>query len=125
MNNQRVDKWIWHARVVKTRTLAQKLVASGKVRIDKNKSLDPSRKISVGNILTITLPNEIKIYEVLGFSDKRGPYTQARQLYEDLSPPAPTSRTNGNEIALGAIKVGPSPSKRDRQIAIRLKQNSL
>lgn len=123
--SQRLDKWLWHARVTKTRSLAQKLIASGKIRIDSTKTTSASQKVKFGQVLTITLPREIKILEIIAFAEKRGPYSQACLLYTDLSPPKPdhTDKTKDAELPKGMVASG-RPSKHDRKTAIRLKQNT-
>jgi ribosome-associated heat shock protein Hsp15 len=85
----RVDKWLWHARVTKTRSLAQKLVLAGKVRINREKTVSPSKLVKVGDVLTITLERTVCVYEIAAIGGRRGPYAQARELYVDRSPPAP------------------------------------
>ena len=56
----RLDKWLWHARVVRTRTLAQKLVEAGKVRVNRAKTHPPSQAVRVGDVLTIVLPGAVR-----------------------------------------------------------------
>ena len=119
---QRLDKWLWHARTVKTRSLAQKLVTSGKVRIDSERTVSASAKLRIGQVLTITLDREIRILRVCGFSDRRGPYTLASQLYEDLSPPKP-DRLKSSPSTDGK-RVEKRPSRNDRRAAILIKQES-
>lgn len=88
-DRQRVDKWLWHARVVKTRTAAQKLAVSGRVRLNREKIEASSQPVHAGDVLTVTLDAAVKVLRVIGFADRRGPATEARTLYEDLSPPPP------------------------------------
>lgn len=86
---QRIDKWLWFARLAKSRTLAQELVAGGKVRINREKQLAPSRLVRPGDVLTITLPGGPRVLKVLSGGERRGPAPEARLLYEDLAPGAP------------------------------------
>ena len=81
---QRVDKWLWHARIVKTRTLAQKLVGAGHVRINRRKVNQPGHSIKTGDVLTIRRERDILVYRVEGIAAQRGPYAEARKLYTDL-----------------------------------------
>lgn len=90
---QRIDKWLWHARVVKTRSIAQKLAEAGHVRKNREKVDEASAIVRTGDVLTVTLSHRILIMKVLGFSDRRGSAPEARMLYEDLSP-APPSRVS-------------------------------
>ena len=82
----RVDKWLWYARVVKSRSLAQSLVRTGKIRVNNTKISAPSHNLSRDDVLTITLPRQIKILQLLAPGTRRGPATEAQQLYKDLTP---------------------------------------
>lgn len=82
----RADKWLWFARVVKTRTLAQTLIKTGKVRVNGTKITSPSFGVAVGDALTITLVRQIKIYQVEQLGTRRGPSLEAQSLFIDLSP---------------------------------------
>jgi ribosome-associated heat shock protein Hsp15 len=83
---QRVDKWLWFARVVKSRTQAAQLVADGKVRINRVKVLKPSQTIKAGDVLTIAVRGRIDVLQVVEPGERRGPPTEARQLYDVLTP---------------------------------------
>jgi ribosome-associated heat shock protein Hsp15 len=89
VGRQRIDKWLWHARVVKTRALAAEIVASGKVRRNRDRLDKPADTVRSGDVLTITLSHRVLILRVLGFSERRGSADDARPLYEDLSPERP------------------------------------
>ena len=89
----RVDRWMWFARVVKTRTLAQKMVRSGKVRVNREKISHTSFTVSVGDVLTINMPQTVLVYEILALGTRRGPFVEAQLLYRNLSPEKPTSST--------------------------------
>lgn len=62
---QRLDKWLWFARVVKTRTLAAKLVSEGHVRINGAQQDAPAKLVSSGDVLTIALERDVKVLKVL------------------------------------------------------------
>ncbi len=102
---QRIDKWLWHARVVKTRTLAQKLVADGKVRLNREVVGAPKQAVRPGDVLTIALERRILVFAIVGIGERRGPATEAQALYEDRSPPPPPRHE----------PAGPRPTKRDRR----------
>ncbi len=91
---QRLDKWLWFARVVKTRTLAAKLVAEGHVRVNGIRADAPAKQVGAGDVLTIALERRVLLYKVSSGGERRGPYEEARLLYEDLTPPPePKSQT--------------------------------
>lgn len=84
MDRQRIDKWLWHARIVKTRTSAATLVAKGHVRLNSARVLTPSHPVKVGDVLTIALDRRIRIWKVADFSERRGDASAARALYMEL-----------------------------------------
>jgi len=84
LERQRLDKWLWHARVVKARTSAAGLVEAGHVRINGVRETAPGHAVKIGDVLTIGLDNSVRILKVAGFSERRGDATAARVLYEDL-----------------------------------------
>ncbi|MCC8983466.1 MULTISPECIES: RNA-binding S4 domain-containing protein [Bradyrhizobium] len=84
MDRQRLDKWLWHARVVKARTSAAELVASGHVRINGTREKSPGHAVKAGDVVTIALDNSVRVLKVTGFAERRGDASSARVLYEDL-----------------------------------------
>lgn len=84
MERQRIDKWLWHARIVKTRTSAAELVARGHVRVNSARVVTPSHAVKVGDVLTIALDRRIRVWKVADFSERRGDANAARTLYIDL-----------------------------------------
>ena len=86
---QRVDRWLWFARVVKTRVLAAGLVEAGRVRINRHKVSKPGYAVGPGDVLTVALHGRIRVLKVLACADRRGAASAARVLYEeqDMSNP--------------------------------------
>ena len=84
MDRQRLDKWLWHARVVKARTSAAALIEAGHVRINGTREKSPGHAVKLGDVLTIGLDNSVRVLKVAGFSERRGDASAARVLYEDL-----------------------------------------
>jgi ribosome-associated heat shock protein Hsp15 len=85
----RIDKWLWQARFFKTRSLAAKLVQSGKLRLNGNLISKPARTVSTGDVLTFPKMLETKVIEVRDLGTRRGPAREAQMLYRDLAPPQP------------------------------------
>lgn len=85
---QRLDKWLFFSRAVKSRTLAQKFVESGAVRVNSERTLASDRKVGPGDVLTMTLGHRLLVWRILNEGTRRGPAPEAATLYEDLSPPA-------------------------------------
>ena len=86
---QRLDKWLWFARMARTRVLAQELIAKGYVRIDGRKADQASKPVGPGNVLTIALAQKVVVLEILGCAERRGSYPEAQKLYRLISPDAP------------------------------------
>lgn len=87
----RLDKWLWHARFAKTRSLAAKLATDGRVRIDGNVSDKPAAAVRPGQVLTFALGRHIRVIEIVAIGARRGPAAEAQTLYRDLSPPSPAT----------------------------------
>ena len=87
MERQRLDKWLWHARVVKARTSAVALVEGGHVRINGEREKAPGHAVKPGDVLTIGLDRTVRILKVVGFAERRGDASAARVLYVDLRTP--------------------------------------
>lgn len=83
--SQRLDKWLWFARLVKSRTLAARLVEEGHARVNRVKVDKPAQPIKPGDVLTLSLGSHIRVLRVLDPGTRRGPATQARSLYEDVT----------------------------------------
>ncbi len=83
---QRLDKWLWHARVVKTRSVATALVQAGKVRVNRGKVLKASHMVKLGDVITVAVGGRVRVLRVAGFAERRGPAAEAQELYGDLTP---------------------------------------
>jgi ribosome-associated heat shock protein Hsp15 len=84
---QRLDKWLFFSRVIKSRTLAQKLIESGAVRVNSERTLDSDHKVGAGDVLTMTVSRRLLVWRIVDAGTRRGPAPEAAMLYEDLSPP--------------------------------------
>lgn len=121
----RLDKWLWYARVFKSRSLAQSEIKSGKVRVDNVKVTSPSRTVEPGNVLTVTKARAVLIHKIVHCGVRRGPAPEAQTLYEDLTPPPPPkdsatilSRAPHREPGAGR------PTKKQRREINRFKARS-
>jgi ribosome-associated heat shock protein Hsp15 len=84
LERQRLDKWLWHARVVKARTSAAALIEAGYVRINGVREKAPGHAVKAGDVLTVGLDRTVRILKIVGFSERRGDASAARGLYDDL-----------------------------------------
>jgi ribosome-associated heat shock protein Hsp15 len=112
MRSQRLDKWLWCARLVKTRTGAARLVEAGKVRLNGARVAKPSRLVQPGDVVTATPAGRLFVARVVSIAERRWPASQALSLYEDLTPKAPLKPDPGLN---GGPQNGPRPTKRDRR----------
>jgi len=84
-DRQRIDRWLWNARVVRTRTAAAALVVAGHVRVNSGRVTAPGRDIKCGDVLTVTLNGGVRVLKVTGMAARRGDAGAALLLYEELS----------------------------------------
>jgi len=96
-DRQRLDKWLWFARFAKTRTLAAKLVTSGFVRVNGQRTENAAKAVAVGDVVTIALSRTTLVVRVQDLGDRRGPAPEARQLYVDLNESAGTLVSDGDK----------------------------
>jgi ribosome-associated heat shock protein Hsp15 len=78
---QRIDKWLWHARMVRTRSAAAGLVEAGHVRVNGARVLAAGHALHAGDVLTLALDRSIRVIRVEGFCERRGNADRARTLY--------------------------------------------
>ena len=115
----RIDKWLWAARMFKTRSLASTACNAGHAKVD-GLSAKPSKLVKRGDRIEVTTPGGLRVLEIVELGERRGPASEAQGLYRDHTPvvpehariPADGMRSRG----LGR------PSKRDRRVLERLKQ---
>ncbi|SFC72146.1 RNA-binding S4 domain-containing protein [Tropicimonas isoalkanivorans] len=105
----RIDKWLWQARFFKTRSLAARQVAEGKVRVNSVRISKPARAIVPGDVLTFPQGRAIRVVRIVALGERRGPAPEAQSLYEDLSPPE--TQPAQSPLARG----GPRPTKKERR----------
>ena len=79
----RLDKWLWHARFFKTRRLATQFVAAGKVRVNGRKQSRAAANVKIGDVLVFARGGRIRVIEIAAMSERRGPATEAQNLYID------------------------------------------
>jgi len=85
LDRQRIDRWLWHARIVRTRGAAAALAGSGYVRVNGTRIATASRAVRTGDVVTVALDRAVRVLKVTGFAERRGPASSAEQLYEELA----------------------------------------
>ncbi|MBI1261650.1 MAG: RNA-binding S4 domain-containing protein [Rhizobiales bacterium] len=111
---QRLDRWLWFARFLKSRTLASTLVQSGKIRLNGERVAKAARTVKPGDVLTFPLGDHVRIIRIIDPGTRRGPASEAALLYEDLAPPQP--RQTRSEPPPGHRDSGSGrPTKKERR----------
>lgn len=87
MTGQRIDKWLWFARMVKTRTLAQTIVSQGQVRVNKVRVTKSSHEVGPADIVTLAVYGRVRVIKVLAIGTRRGPASEAQTLFIDIAEP--------------------------------------
>ncbi|SFQ97495.1 RNA-binding S4 domain-containing protein [Poseidonocella sedimentorum] len=108
----RIDKWLWHARFFKTRSLAARVVSEGKLRINGARVSKPAAQVGAGDTLTFRQAREQRVIRIEALGTRRGPAPEARALYEDLQPPEPRPAPEQNPRYEGKGR----PTKREGRI---------
>ena len=88
-DKQRLDKWLWHARFFKSRTLAASAVVARKIRVNRQIVDKSHASIRPGDVITFSSGIYVRIVEIKLLSTRRGPAVEAQSLYNDLDPPTP------------------------------------
>jgi ribosome-associated heat shock protein Hsp15 len=117
-SRQRIDKWLWHARVVRTRTAAAALVDGGHVRLNGGRISANSQAVKAGDVVTVALDRAVRIMKVTAFAERRGDADAARLLYEDLTPISPAAASE--PPAAGRDPGAGRPTKQERRAIDRL-----
>ncbi|MEM9988048.1 MAG: RNA-binding S4 domain-containing protein [Pseudomonadota bacterium] len=123
--SQRLDRWLWYARTFKTRNLASKVISESGVRITRasqtQRTVKPSFGVRVGDVVALMKGTQVIVLEVVDLGTRRGPATEARQLYHDHSPPPPPKKEKLStpfEREEGAGR----PTKKDRRDLDRIRR---
>jgi ribosome-associated heat shock protein Hsp15 len=109
----RLDKWLWHARFFKTRSLAATKVAAGAVRVNGDRVEKRATSVSPGDVLTFAQGNDVRVIRIEAIGTRRGPAPEAQALYFDLAPPVPRGEKPPPENP--AFEGKGRPTKRDRR----------
>jgi ribosome-associated heat shock protein Hsp15 len=119
LDRQRIDKWLWHARVVRTRSAAAELVTSGHVRLNGQRINAPSGLVRIADVITVALDRNVRILQVAGFAERRGGAEAGRTLYCELTPVAAAVESGPPQSPQRDAGAG-RPTKRERRAVDRL-----
>jgi ribosome-associated heat shock protein Hsp15 len=123
---QRLDKWLWFIRVIKSRTQAAGLVTDGKVRINAQRVDKPSQSIKPGDAVTVTVRGHVRVLRVLQPGTRRGPPAEAQKLYEEVQHIPPPRRSQHLVQGAGPVPQrepgSGRPTKKERRQTDRLRE---
>jgi ribosome-associated heat shock protein Hsp15 len=124
IRKERLDKFLFFSRAIKSRTLAQKFIETGAIRVNSERTIRSDLKVGSGDVLTMSLHERIVIWRILDCGVRRGPAPEAQALYEDLSPPAlPKSQMSPYDAAIAPRGDGAGrPTKKERRETDRLRE---
>ncbi len=122
MESRRLDKWLWYARFFKSRSLATKFCASGKLRLNEKVVRKAHRGLRVGDVLTFPKGPHIRVVRVVGLGTRRGPAPEAQALYDDLDPPQARKKDGRRPLRAAEREPGSGrPTKAERRATDNLK----
>lgn len=91
----RLDKWLWHARFFKTRSLATRYIEKSRCRIDGRATDKPHVEVTPGMVLTFALGPKVRVVKVVALGERRGPPEEAKALYDEIDSAGPESLARG------------------------------
>ena len=113
----RLDKWVWAARLAKTRSLAAEAITGGRVQVNGQR-VKPARDVKLGDVVEVSTGPVARTVVVRGLRDRRGPAPEAQELYEETPESVAARERHAEERRLAAAPTpiaGPRPTKRDRR----------
>ena len=121
----RLDKWLWHARQAKSRSLAQKMIQAGQVRVNGQKASSNAMPVGPGDVITLAVHGgtrhaDVRLLEIAACGTRRGPYDEAVTLYVDRSTHDERGVEEGEKAAGAGITRETRPDGRERRLARRL-----
>lgn len=120
---RRMDKWLWYARFFKSRSLATKFCASGKLRVNETVVKKAHHSLHLGDVLTFPKGPYIRVVRVVDLGSRRGPAVEAQTLYDDLDPPQPRTKTDRPMRPARRDPGAGRPTKRERRETDRLSES--
>jgi ribosome-associated heat shock protein Hsp15 len=123
LQRERLDRFLFFSRAVKSRTLAQKIIESGAIRVNSERTDRTDHKVGAGDVLTMSIHGRIVVWRILDPGTRRGPASEAQSLYEDMSPPpVPRAERSPYDEAIAERPAGTGrPTKKERRNTDRLR----
>ena len=116
----RLDIYLYYIRIFKSRSIATKFVSNNRLRISGQVTQKPHKMISIGDVLTMTINDNIKVLKVLDIPNRRGPYSESLNFYEDITPIESISKKESLKPIIKFVQRVGRPTKRERRQTDRL-----
>ena len=116
----RLDIYLYYIRIFKSRSIASKFVSTNRLRISGQVTQKPHKMISIGDVLTISINDNIKILKVLDIPNRRGPYSESLNFYEDITPIENIPKKESIKLDMKFVERVGRPTKRERRQIDRL-----
>jgi ribosome-associated heat shock protein Hsp15 len=124
-DNHRLDKWLWHTRFYKTRSLATAAINGGKVHLNAER-VKPAHRVRIGDRLSLSLQGLVAEFEILGLPPRRGPAAEAQAQYLETAASAERRAKLREQQRLAQVsrpRPEVRPDKRDRRRLMRLQRD--
>ena len=116
----RLDIYLYYIRIFKSRSIATKFVSTNRLRISGQVTQKPHKMISIGDVLSISINDNIKILKVLDIPNRRGPYSESLNFYEDITPIENVPKKESIKLDMKFVERVGRPTKRERRQTDRL-----
>ena len=116
----RLDVYLYYIRIFKSRSIATKFILTNRLRISDQVSQKPHKMISIGDVITITINDNVKILKVLDIPKRRGPYSESLNFYEDITPIEIIPKKQSRKVGIKFVERVGRPTKRERRQTDRL-----
>ena len=116
----RLDVYLYYIRIFKSRSIATKFVSTNRLRISGQVTQKPHKMISIGDVLTISINDNIKILKVLDIPNRRGPYLESLNFYKDITPIENIKKREDIRSNIKFVERVGRPTKRERRQTDRL-----
>ncbi len=116
----RLDIYLYYIRIFKSRSISTKFILTNRLRISGQVTQKPHKMISIGDVLTMTIKDNIKVLKVLDIPIRRGSYSESLNFYEDITPIESISKKESHKPDIKFVKRVGRPTKRERRQTDRL-----
>ena len=116
----RLDVYLYYIRIFKSRSISTKFILSNRLRISGQVTQKPHKMISIGDVLTMTINDNIKVLKVLDIPNRRGPYSESLNFYEDITPFESIPNKESLKPVIKFVERVGRPTKRERRLTDKL-----